>query len=142
MLRSILATVAGIAAAVILITVMQAIGHALFPPPDFVDPTELDRFAEYVKNLPLPAKLWIALSDAIGTTGGVFIAAYFGRPLKLPALLVAGFILAGAVWNLTAIPHPPWLSIVDLCAILMGALTGFGLSQGRTGRGPTSDAAP
>jgi len=139
MFRSIFSTIVGIVTAAVIVTVMQSLGQALFPSNMPYDPEALDKMAEYIANQPLPALLWTILGDTMGTTGGVFIAAYYARPNTLPAVLVSLFLLGGMIWTVTAIPYPTWFSIASLAAVVFGTFTGFGLARGRPKPSPGTD---
>lgn len=131
MIRSLLATLVGITLSVIVIFAMEAVGHMLFPPQLPLDPSDWNKMATYVASQPLPAQLWIPLGYTVGATAGVFAAGFYGRPSRLPAFLVTGFLVSAVIWNLTQIPHPGWLSALSVAAIVFGALTGLGLAQSR-----------
>lgn len=134
MLRSIMTTIVAISVAVLIITGMEAAGHALFPPLEPYDPAAIDKVADYVASQPTPAKLWLLLGYMLGTTASVFVATVYARPSRMPAFLVAGFLLIGVMTNLASVPHPLWLSIASVFAIVMGTLTGLGLSQRRSAK--------
>jgi len=132
MLRSIMSTVIGMLAAVLVVLLMQSAGGALFPSSAPYDPQASQaEIAEAIARQPLPALLWSALGDTVGATAGVFVAAYYARPNRLPALIVAAFLLIGISSNVASLPYPLWLSALSIGAIAFGALTGFGLAVGR-----------
>ncbi|MEM9880169.1 MAG: hypothetical protein AAF862_12920 [Pseudomonadota bacterium] len=132
MLRSLLSTVIGVLAAVLIVLIMQALAGVLFPAGKAYDPdAPAAEIANYIASQPLPALLWGLLGDAMGATGGVFVAAHYAQPNRLPAVIVSVFLIVGMISNVTALPYPIWLSIASVAAVTIGALTGFGLSAGR-----------
>lgn len=131
MFRSILATVVGFTVSVIVITVFDSIGHALFPPEPITDPQQLSNSAQALPPKTPPAIMWGLLRYAIGATCGVFIATYYARPQRLPAMLVTGFLISAAVWAGNETVQPLWLQAASAAAILFGAFTGFGLGRGK-----------
>jgi hypothetical protein len=131
MFRSILATVVGFSVSVIVITVFDSIGHALFPPEPITDPQQLSNSAQALLPKTPPAIMWGLLRYAIGATCGIFIATYYARPQRLPAMLVTGFLISAAVWAGNETVQPLWLQAASAAAILFGAFTGFGLGRGK-----------
>ena len=126
--KKILAGVVGVITAIALVSVIQRIGHAIWPPPADLDFGNTDVMRAYVDTLPLGAMLTVAVSWFVGSLGGTFAACKFGtaRPL-IYVLVVGGMMFAGAAINLTVIPHPVWFSILGLVGILLGAWLGMKL---------------
>lgn len=108
--RDLGATFAGLFTAVVLIALVQAVAHQMYPPPpgtDFNDPAAL---AELMANMPVGALLMVLLSYAIGTFAGALVAGRFSAA-HLPArqgCIVGLMMLTAGVMNLLAIPHPAW----------------------------------
>ncbi|MBW7896728.1 MAG: hypothetical protein H3C27_16595 [Opitutaceae bacterium] len=108
--RDLGATFAGLFTAVVLIALVQAVAHQLYPPPpgtDFNDPAAL---AELMAQMPVGALLMVLLSYAIGTLMGALVASRFSAA-HLPARqgwIVGLMMLTAGVMNLLAIPHPAW----------------------------------
>lgn len=128
MLRKVGAGIAGIVVAVALVFVLESIGHAIWPAPDDLDAGNADVMRAYVDTLPLGAMLTVAIAWFAGALGGTFVACRLraGRPLAY-ALLVGGFMTAGAIFNLTIIPHPIWFSALGLVGIFVGTWLGLAL---------------
>ncbi len=127
-LRKVGAGIAGIVVAVVLVLVFESIGHAIWPAPDDLDVGNADVMRAYVDTLPLGAMLTVAFAWFAGALGGTFAACRLGtaRPLVY-ALLVGGFMTAGAIFNLMIIPHPIWFSALGLLGIFAGTWLGLAL---------------
>ena len=64
----------------------------------------------------------ILLVWLIGTFVGVSVACRIGRAKPvIYAVLVGGFVLAGAIAMIMIIPHPWWFTVVSLPAIVAAA---------------------
>ena len=76
----------------------------------------------------LGAMLSVALAWFVGSLGGTFAACRIGsaRPLIF-VLVVGGMMVAGAIFNLTVIPHPIWFSILGIVGIFIGTWLGMAL---------------
>lgn len=82
---------------------------------------------------PLGALLLVPAAYFLGALIGGWVAARIsGRAWT--AWLVGAVVVAGAVWSMFLIPHPPWMQIAVVVAPLLGALVGGHAGIGRTGR--------
>ena len=136
MIRKIGLALFGIVFAIALITVVQMIGHNVYPPPpgtDFDDPAAIRALIE---QAPAGALLFVIASYVVGTFGGGFIAGLIARDAPaMYAMIVGGFVLAGTFLNLVSIPHPVWFQVTALgsvigTAFLTGRMT-LALATGR-----------
>ena len=57
--RKISAVVLGVVTAVVLIIAIEALGHAVYPPPDDLDTSNIEALQAYVMNAPLAALLFV-----------------------------------------------------------------------------------
>lgn len=120
MIRALLAVAAGIAVAFAGITVLQSIGHQIYPPPEGIDPADREAFAEIVRQMPVPALLMVLLAYAVGTFFGAWLAARIaGRPF--PALLVGGVMMLAGISNLALVPHPLWFMVLSVLVFVPSA---------------------
>ena len=120
MIRALLAVAAGIAVAFGGITVLQSIGHQIYPPPEGIDPADREAFAEVVRQMPVPALLLVVAAYAVGTFFGAWLAARIaGRPF--PALLVGGVMMLAGISNLALVPHPLWFMVLSVLVFVPSA---------------------
>ncbi len=123
-IRNVLSIFAGTFLAIVLIALVQAFAHSIYPPPpgtDFSDPQVL---AGIMAKAPVGALLLVLLSYALGTFAGSALAARLSHhegPLR-QGLFVATLMLIAGVMNLKAIPHPIWFWVA---CIAVFAVTGF-----------------
>ena len=129
MLRSIGAGVAGLVIAILLVWLIELIGHAVYPPPVDIDFSDSEAVRTYIAALPVAAVLFVGVAWVIGTFVGISVACRIGRagPV-IYAVLVGGFVLAGAITMLIIIPHPWWFTVVSLPAIIATAYAAMRLA--------------
>jgi hypothetical protein len=119
MLRKILAVVLGIVAAVIIIIAIEALGHAIYPPPGDLDITNREAMEAYVAGLPLAALLFVMVAWIAATFAGGLLACFIAKQMPLIyASIVGVLVLLGTIINLMSIPHPLWFSIISVLAII------------------------
>lgn len=129
-LRLVLAAVAGVLAAFIMVAVVEALGHALYPPPPGLDLTDSARFAEYVRSIPVEAMVFVIIAWFLATLGGGLVAIVVARRRAvLLAGIVAGLLLAGAVVNLLAIPHPIWFAFAGIAGIILAFILAMSIGR-------------
>jgi hypothetical protein len=126
--RRIGAGIAGVGVAIVLVWLVEMIGHSIYPVPADLDTGDMDVMRAYVDTLPLGALLSVAIAWFLGALGGTFTACRIGsaRPLAY-VLVVGGVMFAGAAFNLTVIPHPLWFSILGIAGIFGGTWLGMTL---------------
>ena len=125
-MRKVLAVVAGLVAMGATVATVEAISHALYPPPLGLDFQDAAAIHEYIKVLPVGAFLLLLLAHFLGSFVGAVTAVKIARDNRIlwPLLIGAISLLAGAA-NLLMIPHPTWFIIADLCMYLPAAFLGY-----------------
>jgi hypothetical protein len=119
MIRKISAVVLGVVIAVILIIAIEALGHAVYPPPDGLDITNKEAMQAYVMGAPIAALLFVMGAWLVATLAGGLLACFIARETPLVyAAIVGGLVLLGTIINLLSIPHPLWFSITSVLAII------------------------
>jgi hypothetical protein len=130
--RNIGAGVLGVIVAVILVWVIEEIGHSIYPPPPGLDFSDPEAMKAYVDSLPLGALLSVAIAWFAGSLGGTFAACRLGAARSIVyAPIVGGMMFVGAAINFAAIPHPWWFLIIGVAGIVLGAGLGMFLGTRR-----------
>ena len=130
MLRRILAVVAGLAVAVVLVVLIQKLGHSLYPPPEDLSQQDQEFITNYVASLPWGPLAFVAASYALATLGGGWVAAAIaGENSMIYSGFVALCVLGGAISAMIAIPHPTWFAATTVIGIAAGALVGASLAS-------------
>lgn len=120
--RSAAAVVAGLVVAMLVIAGVEAIGHAVFPPPDGLDLRRAEDQTRMMEAIPTEAKLAVVVAWFLGSLAGACAAIAISRRV-LPAWIVAVAIAALGLWTTQMFPHPDWMLasavVLPLVAVLV-----------------------
>ncbi|XZE53014.1 hypothetical protein SH139x_004727 [Planctomycetaceae bacterium SH139] len=122
-----MAVVAGVLIGSALNMAIITVGPMVIPPPDGVDMSDMDKFAENLKLLKPTNFLAPWLAHALGTLVGAFVAARIAACHKMRfALVISLFFLLGGIAMVAMLGGPLWFSVVDLIGayLPMGYLGG------------------
>lgn len=108
--RSILGVFAGMLIAFILVTLVEILGHRIFPPPPGLDLTDRASMAAIVQSMPLGAMLFVLAAWFLGAGVGVSTAVRVSGNKRTPGLVVGGTLLVLTLYSLWTIPHPVWMA--------------------------------
>ena len=122
-MRTTLATICGLVAAVFLIFVLEATGHLLWPPPAWMDASDPESIRRALPLLPLGAVISLTAAWILGTFTGSWLGTLIARR-ALPACIVGAFVASSALITLFLIPHPIWYWIVALVLVPLAAYAG------------------
>jgi hypothetical protein len=127
-MRNILAVIAGILVGSAINMAIITVGPMVISPPENVDMSDMEKFAENLKLLK-PANFiapWLA--HALGTLVGAFIAAKVAASYKMKFALGIGlFFLLGGITMVSMFGGPMWFAVLDLVGayVPMGYLGGI-----------------
>jgi hypothetical protein len=130
MIRSILATVAGLVIAVSVIAATDWFNHRFYPPPDSVlaaaKQGDFDAIRQAVTEwrpiAPQMALILIPVAWVAGSFWGALAATIINRKRSLiPALIVGSLVLLASVANLRKLPHPTWIAVSGLLGVPLAA---------------------
>ena len=127
-LRNILAVIAGLLVGSAVNMAIIILGPMVIPPPEGIDLSDSDKFAENLKLLE-PANFiapWLA--HALGTLVGAFIAAKVAASHKMKfALGIGVFFLGCGIVMVAMFGGPIWFTVLDLTGayLPMGYLGGM-----------------
>jgi len=129
MLRNVLVVVGAAVVCTVVISLVQAVGHNLFPPPPGMDVNDPASIAAHLAQIPLGALLMVEAAYAAGSLGAGWVVGRFaaGRPYRL-AGGVGALFTALNVWNLVQIPHPLWMAVLTMVTFIPLALLGARLA--------------
>lgn len=131
MIKMLFGVIAGVAGAVLVISLVQLFSNYLYPIPPGFDKTDPIVLAAFVSQLPITALLLVLASYVLGSLFGGFVATKVSKQYPLPAVVVSGFLTVGAVLTLVTIPHPAWFSVLTAICFLPMALVGARLAGGQ-----------
>lgn len=125
MLRNILAVIAGLVAGIIVISIVEFLGHGVYPLPTDIDPTDEAAMQEVMMKAPVGALLLVIVAYVFGSFAGGLVASWLSRSTPMRNAIIVGILLlvAGVV-NVFMIPHPVWYLVLSLAVYLPFAYLG------------------
>lgn len=120
MLRSILATLAGLIAAILVVAMIELAGNRIWPAPVEIHPDDPESIRAAMESMPLGALLSVAVAWVAGAFIGAWVAARISFK-RWPGWIVGGLIALASVSNLIFIPHPWWFWIAALGLVPLAA---------------------
>ena len=115
MIRTGVSAMAGIVIAVVIVMVVEAIGHYVYPPPPGIDVSKADELARLIDSLPIGALLFVVLAWVMGAAGGAVVGSWLAPTRTLfPALAVGLFVTAAVSFTFSTIHHPAWMIVAGL----------------------------
>jgi hypothetical protein len=108
--RSALVLLAGVVAAVIVVSLGDAVAGSIYSLPAGIDRSNPESMRQAVAGLPTAAFLLLLAGWVLAAAVGSYVASRTATHARaIHGLIVALFVLVATVSNLTAIPHPTWL---------------------------------
>jgi hypothetical protein len=130
MIKKVLIIIAGVVSGAVVIYLVEALGHTVFPPPADIDMTDPESIKTMIDNLPIGAFMFVLAAYALGSFIGGLVSMLLSPKPTLWGSLGAGIVLMiFGLMNLVMIPHPVWFVIISLLLYLPFAYLG-----GKTGR--------
>ena len=120
MVRRIVGIVVGLIVAMAAITLVEALGQRLFPPPAGVDMRDPAQVARFVTEMPTGLKLSVVVAWFLGTVAGAWAGLTLSRWRTVPWIVAAG-VVAGAIVAYVQIPHPWWMQAAGILLPLLAA---------------------
>ena len=137
MLRAVFSTLLAVVPVQVIISLVQSLGHVLYPFPGALDPNDPEALAQVIAQAPLGALLMVEMAYILGCAfaGALVTRLAPGFGLRLPLIVGALFTLAGFM-NMAAIPHPLWFAVLTTVTYLPMTVIGakaLGEAPGATG---------
>ena len=129
-MRKFLGIVAGIVVAIVSITIVEMIGHQIFPPPVGLAMNDPAAVTTYITQAPTGAMLFIVAAWFCGALFGGWTAVTIGR-WPTATWIIGALIAAGGIYNATQIPAPMWMQLSTALAPALGALAALHLPRAR-----------
>lgn len=122
-MRKILGVLAGLAALIAVVWVMEAIGHSIWPQPIVPSPPSPADLATLLDRIPLAAKIAVVVAWFMGALAGAWVANRVAH-WAMAGWIVVAIGIAFGVATLFMIPHPLWMQIAAVAAPLSGGWIG------------------
>jgi len=124
-LRSVLGVIVGVIAAVVVVGVLESVGHTIYPPPPGIDLHNPEALKTIIDQLPLGAIVMVLVAWGAGSLVGGFTAgAVAGRAQVVHGLIVGGIQMSFGILTMIMIPHPVWFMIAAVVAVIPPAWLG------------------
>lgn len=120
-MKKLWAILAGLAAAILVLVVVEMISHFFYPSPINLDQKDPLQVQAYLKSLPALAYLLVVLGHFSGMLTAAFVSNMIVRENKttnLVSLIFGGLV----IMNLMMVHHPRWFVVADLSAVLLAYL--------------------
>ena len=136
MIRTVFSIIAGLAAGIIIITLVDKLGDFFYPAPSDLDYSNKETVMRLVLDAPFGAVLFIAIAWALGSFSGGMVSSIISNNYKMLVAIITGLILmAAGLTTLLSFSHPVWIWIVGLSVYIpfayLGAKLGINLSSGK-----------
>lgn len=119
-MRKVLAVLAGILTGMIAISLVQMLGHYLYPEPEGLDTNDLNQLAEYVKTAPFMALFFVVLSYAFGSLSSGFVSTKIANDGKQIYAIICGIVfLILSIFMMSSLPTPIWFWILGILSWLL-----------------------
>ena len=121
----IVGVICGLIIGVIVVSIIEKLGHVIYPPAGEIDFAEPDSLARFIESLPLGAFFFVLAAHGLGSFAGAFAIFLFVKQKWWTGPIIIGAILgvAGAI-NLVLLPHPKWFMAIDMLLYLPMAILG------------------
>jgi len=128
-LRTFLAVLAGLIVGYVIITVFETVSTLVYPLPPGVDPTDIEALRAIVDLIPAGAFVFIIAGWGVGAFAGSWLAGRIATRYKSAhGLVVTVLLTLGGLFTLLTIPHPVWVWVVGLAALVGGGYAGSRLA--------------
>lgn len=114
MTRKIVGAVIGIVLAILVVAIIQMVGHSLFPEPEIPANPSPEQLREAIESASMGSKLTVVMSWFIGALVGVWAALRISNGARRSALIVAACMLALTTMVLLSATHPAWMVALGL----------------------------
>ncbi|SMD36357.1 hypothetical protein SAMN04488029_2849 [Reichenbachiella faecimaris] len=130
-LKNILALIAGIVIGSLVNIGLIMLGHALVPPPEGMNPMDLESLKEFMPMFETKHFIGPFLAHGLGTLAGAFATAKIAANHQLKfALAIGVWFLYGGISMVLDFPSPMWFNVLDLSmAYLPMAWMGWQISS-------------
>lgn len=128
MFKRILAVVGGLFFGALTITIVEKLGHYLFPRPVGIKDNDMEALKHYVETAPLMALLFVILGYALGAfVAGFFSTKIAGDGKKTYAIICGIIFLLQGIYMMYILPTPIWFWILGI-AVWGFVLAGYKLA--------------
>lgn len=126
-MRKFLGVIAGVVALGLVVWVVEAISHTIWPMPVGINPKDPAQLAKVINLMPLAAKIAVVVAWFLGAVVGAWVGAKVAQWPTAGWIVVAIGICFGVMTRFM-IPHPMWMQVAAVLAPLAGGWVATKLS--------------
>ena len=119
--RRIVGIVIGIVTAMIVVSVVEAIGLRIFPPPADINLSNAADLQRLIETMPAAGKSMVLAAWFLGAFIGGWVALIITQ-WRMSPWIICTVIIAGGIWSMVMIPHPAWMMAAGVALPLLAAL--------------------
>ena len=119
--RMIVAIAGGLAAAILVVAMVEMAGHAAFPPPAGLDLSRPDDQARLMEAMPAAAKIVVVAAWFLGSLAGACVAIAISRRI-IPAWIVGLTMVGLSLVSTQLFPHPAWMIVSAVVLPMLGVV--------------------
>ena len=120
----------GLLTAIVVISVVEAFGHMVYPVADNVDFNNKELMKTYISTMPFGALVFVVNAWILGAFVGAIVATrMFAEKAQLNSIIVGILVLAFTLLNMSMIPHPMWMWVSAFLGIIPGAYLGHKIAS-------------
>lgn len=124
-IKFIAAVFIGLMVAFTIIILLEKVAHGKMIVPEGLDPNTPEGAAQLISQSSISALIWIVIGYLAGSFVGSMLAQLISNGTRAVTAYTTGLILlALALVNLTRVPHPLWMIISCVIAVLAGSWLG------------------
>src|SRR5262245_53450421 len=132
-LRNVGSIIAGLIAGVIVISCVETVCSAIYPPPAGLDYTDSESVKAFAAQLPLGAFLFVLAAWGAGCLIGSWLATRLSTSrLAGPGVIVGVLLLVAGVSTMLTLPHPGWFWVAAFLVCMLATYAGTRLGAGRS----------
>jgi hypothetical protein len=128
--RRVIGVVVGTITALLVVGVVEAVGHRMFPPPPGLDLSNAADVGRLIETMSGSALSIVLASWFLGALIGGWVALRVSH-WRVAPWIVCAVIIGGGIWSFVMIPHPLWMMAAGIVLPLLAAV--LLLRRSRTG---------
>lgn len=121
LVRGIAGVLGGVVVAVVVVGLLEGLGHMIYPPPPGLDLTTAEGQARLMDVMPVGAKVAVVTAWFLGALAGGIVAARIGQR-ALYAWVIGAIMVALSVTTTMMFPHPLWMVLAGIALPIVAAV--------------------
>lgn len=119
--RRIVGVIIGFFTAMVVVSVVEAIGLRIFLPPADLNLSNAADLQRLIETMPAAGKSMVLAAWFLGAFIGGWVALIITR-WRLSPWIICVVIIGGGIWSMVMIPHPLWMMVAGLVLPVLAAM--------------------